>query len=376
MRCLLLFLCLCQTASAQSIVFSSDGRSAVVSGKSEVPVASVPSKETTEFVEVKPQPQPQVQPSSPPAPVPPQPAAAEVVQVSVVEDFLVSEPYCSACPPAKSRFLARGGKKENIINVATAKARFGKNISRIPFEFSATVVQTQTQVRHTAEQAVGVPSCNCSSACTCGCQAGRRCSCGWAQTTSSSAVSSPIVDTQWGRINLDTYNRPGCNCPMCQGIRHLQQQRQYQTMSIKRQPAQEPTPEDTVALMIPLLKLTSRDVLIDLGCGDGRILIEAVKQSGCWAIGIEIDPVMAEAARKAVLDNRLSDKIEIRVGDARTADLTEATAITAYLYPELLEKLSQRIKESPARVVASPYHEIPGLGQSLVGDIWIYRRDK
>jgi hypothetical protein len=77
-------------------------------------------------------------------------------------------------------------------------------------------------------------------------------------------------------------------------------------------------------------------------------------------------------ARHAVKNAGFDHMITIKIGDALDFDFTEATVATTYLYPPLLAKLSPKLK--PLRVVASPYHEIPGLSMTQIGDIWIYRR--
>lgn len=196
----------------------------------------------------------------------------------------------------------------------------------------------------------------------------------------------PVVNTQWGTIDLETYNR-NCNCSMCRGIRALQQQYraagQYRTMSYEPDlpPEQQPTPQDIVEEMVSLMQLTKDDVLADLGCGhDARILIHAVKATGCRGVGIEIDPVAAESARRSVSDAGLSGLISINPeqNGNSCSDALEfvperhgVTAITAYLYPELLNKLAPKMQS--VRVSASPYHQaFPGMVQH--GDVWIWRK--
>jgi hypothetical protein len=76
-------------------------------------------------------------------------------------------------------------------------------------------------------------------------------------------------------------------------------------------------------------------------------------------------------ARHAVKYAGLDHMITIKIGDALDFDLQNATVATTYLYPPLLAKLSPKLKS--LRVVASPYHSIPGLSMTQVGDIWIYR---
>jgi len=177
----------------------------------------------------------------------------------------------------------------------------------------------------------------------------------------------------WGTIDLETYGH-GCNCNMCRTIRGLQQtyrnQQRYHTQVILPDD-QQPCPQETVDRMLDLMELQPTDVIADLGCGDGRILIAAAKR-GVRGIGVELDPARASEAKRLVAAAGLSHMIQVIIGDARQFDTSKATAITAYLYPPLLKELAPKMQS--ARVVASPFHEIPGLAmdKTRYGDIWLY----
>ena len=195
------------------------------------------------------------------------------------------------------------------------------------------------------------------------------------QTVSLPAKSMPARYIQWpgwGTIDLATYNR-NCNCGMCQSIRAKQQeyQRQMQQYQSLIPADQQPCPIETIETMLDLMRLRSDDVLADLGCGDGRILIAAARR-GIRGIGVELDHARAEVAREAVRTAGVSHMVHIATGDARQFDTSQATAITAYLYPTLLEELAPKMKQ--VRVVASPFHEVPGLSMVRHGDVWIYRK--
>jgi precorrin-6B methylase 2 len=190
----------------------------------------------------------------------------------------------------------------------------------------------------------------------------------------------------YGRIDLRTYG--GCgnrNCQMCQQLLGMKANlSRYQPMSLPTVPIglpaddlpadQQPTPYDVVDQIAQQLQLTPSDVLADLGCGDARILIAAVKRYGCSGVGIEIDPKRAEQARQLVEKNGLSSRIEILTGDALQFDPEEykVTAITAYLYPDLLERLKDKMQS--AKVIVCPFHQIPGMEMTKVGDVWVARR--
>lgn len=92
-----------------------------------------------------------------------------------------------------------------------------------------------------------------------------------------------------------------------------------------------PTPQDVVDRMLALAEVSARDVVYDLGSGDGRIPITAAKKYGARGVGIEIDPRRIQEsianARAAGVD-RL---VEFRLGDVMQADVSEATVVTLYL---------------------------------------------
>lgn len=189
------------------------------------------------------------------------------------------------------------------------------------------------------------------------------------------SVSPPVrfIDWPgWGQIDLETYNR-NCTCSMCVSIRRMQQEyrRQMEAYRASSQvtPDQEGCPHDLVEEMLDRMDLRPDDVLGDMGCGDGRILIAAAKR-GIRGIGVEIDPQRADLARKRVLEAGVGDLVTIETGDALEFDFSRITAVTAYLYPPLLAKLSPRLVGK--RSVASPYHEIPGLSMVRAGDVWTY----
>lgn len=116
-----------------------------------------------------------------------------------------------------------------------------------------------------------------------------------------------------------------------------------------------PTPQDVVDRMLALAKVTKDDVVIDLGCGDGRIPITAAKVYGARGIGVDIDPQrIAEAnanARKEGVTSRVTFKLE----NALTTDVSTATVVTTYLLTasnlKLRPMLTRALKPG-ARIVA------------------------
>jgi SAM-dependent methyltransferase len=92
-----------------------------------------------------------------------------------------------------------------------------------------------------------------------------------------------------------------------------------------------PTPQDVVDRMLALGQVTKDDVVYDLGCGDGRIVITAAKQFGARGVGVDIDPQRIQEseanAKAAGVDKLVSFKLQ----DAMTVDVSPATVVTLYL---------------------------------------------
>lgn len=107
------------------------------------------------------------------------------------------------------------------------------------------------------------------------------------------------------------------------------------------------TPTSLLPLLLETANLTSEDVLIDLGCGDGRVLVEASKRYGCQGIGIEIDELLATQAREKIHDENLQDQITIHCGDVERLSFDNATVVFVFLpvssIPSLLRKLAKQL---------------------------------
>jgi hypothetical protein len=92
-----------------------------------------------------------------------------------------------------------------------------------------------------------------------------------------------------------------------------------------------PTPQEIVEEMLRLAEVAPGDVLYDLGCGDGRIVVTAAKKFGIRAVGVDINPVRIAEARANARKEGVSDQVQFILGDAKKADFKQATVITMYL---------------------------------------------
>ena len=113
-----------------------------------------------------------------------------------------------------------------------------------------------------------------------------------------------------------------------------------------------PTEDAAVTAMLTLAKVTKTDVVYDLGCGDGRILIAAAKQFGARGVGIEIDPALVKKAKAAVAKAGVGDKVTIIEGNIFDPDIKigDATVVTLFL----LESLNLRLREGRLQTDLKP----------------------
>jgi len=119
-----------------------------------------------------------------------------------------------------------------------------------------------------------------------------------------------------------------------------------------------PTPREVVDAMLTLAKVTDRDVVYDLGSGDGRIPIAAAKAYGARGIGIDIDPQRINEAKANAIAAGVTAKVTFLNQDLFTTDIHEATVVTMYLLPSLnlkvLPKLNAELKPG-TRVVSHQF---------------------
>ncbi|MCC7185872.1 MAG: methyltransferase domain-containing protein [Acidobacteria bacterium] len=107
-----------------------------------------------------------------------------------------------------------------------------------------------------------------------------------------------------------------------------------------------PTPQTVVDAMLKMANVTKNDVVYDLGCGDGRIVITAAKQFGARGVGIDIDPQRIKESNENAVTAGVTDKVKFSNSDifADSTNLSEATVVTLYLLPSLNVKLIPKLK--------------------------------
>lgn len=115
-----------------------------------------------------------------------------------------------------------------------------------------------------------------------------------------------------------------------------------------------PTPDQMVTAMLNAANVTSKDLVYDLGAGDGKIAIAAARQFGATAVGIEYDEKMAALATRNVARAAVQNKVTIIRGDIFKEDFSKASVLTLYLLPDLNHRLRPTIlKMKPGTRVVS-----------------------
>jgi SAM-dependent methyltransferase len=123
-----------------------------------------------------------------------------------------------------------------------------------------------------------------------------------------------------------------------------------------------PTPQDVVDRMLILGNVKDTDVLYDLGCGDGRIVITAANKYGARALGVDLEPYRVAEAKANAKAACVEGLVTIKLQDALTLDVSPATVVTLYLVEWSTQKLKQMLTsqlKQGARIVSHNY----GMGE-------------
>jgi len=106
-----------------------------------------------------------------------------------------------------------------------------------------------------------------------------------------------------------------------------------------------PTPQDAVDRMLTMASVTAQDYLIDLGSGDGRIVITAAEKFGARGFGVDLNPVRISEANDSARKSGVTDKVAFYQRNLFETDLSPATVITMYLLPEVNLELRPKLLE-------------------------------
>lgn len=104
-----------------------------------------------------------------------------------------------------------------------------------------------------------------------------------------------------------------------------------------------PTPDNVVAEMLKLAGVMKNDVVYDLGCGDGRVVITAARDLGARGVGVDIDPTRIKESNENARKAGVSDRVKFIQQDLFQTDLKEATVVTLYLLPDVNVRLRPKL---------------------------------
>lgn len=123
-----------------------------------------------------------------------------------------------------------------------------------------------------------------------------------------------------------------------------------------------PTPQDVVERMLALAAISQNDLVYDLGCGDGRVLVTAAKTYGCRCRGYDIDPLRVRDTLQNARKHGVEALIEVERKDIFTLDLKDADVVFLYLLPELNVRLIPQLQQlKPGARIVSHLFDMQGI---------------
>lgn len=199
-------------------------------------------------------------------------------------------------------------------------------------------------------------------------------------------LATAPTEADWSAVRLPAPLRP-----LYSALRPLRLARRYGLGLVRRVEPDlagfEPTPPDVVERMLALGEVGPGDVVYDLGCGDGRIVILAAKQFGARAVGVDLDPWCLARARANARREGMQRRVTFLRQDAKLVDLSLATVVTLYLTMagnlRVLPRLERDIRPG-ARIVSRDFripgwtpakHERIRLASGAITSLFLWRKD-
>ena len=132
-----------------------------------------------------------------------------------------------------------------------------------------------------------------------------------------------------------------------------------------------PTPQNVVDAMLALARVTSADIVYDLGSGDGRFLITAAQRYGARGVGVEVDRFVLREAEDNLKRSGVADRVRFINGDLFEADFHDATVVTLFLLPQMLARLLPKFRAlAPgSRIVSHQYYFGDELPAETIQDV-------
>ena len=122
----------------------------------------------------------------------------------------------------------------------------------------------------------------------------------------------------------------------------------------------EPSTDEIVTAMLKMAKVKKGDIVYDLGCGDGRIVIQAAKQFGVRGVGIDIDPKRIDESNANAQKAGVTNLVKFVEADLFESDIREATVVMLFLWPSVNLKLRPKLLKElkPGTRVVSHSHDM------------------
>ncbi len=137
-----------------------------------------------------------------------------------------------------------------------------------------------------------------------------------------------------------------------------------------------PSTDEAIDEMLALAQVASSDLLYDLGCGDGSIVVTAAQKCRCRAIGFDIDPQRVAESQENVWKSDLANLVRIEERDMFAVDLSEADVLMLYLLPNLNVRLIPQIaKMKPGARVVSQDFDMAGVIPDRVVQVYLPNRE-
>ncbi len=126
----------------------------------------------------------------------------------------------------------------------------------------------------------------------------------------------------------------------------------------------EPSPRDVVKEMLKMAEVRSTDVVYDLGCGDGRLVIEAARQMGARGVGIDLDPQRIRESVENAASAGVTELVRFSNRNLFAADVSEATVVMLFLFPDVNRRLRPKLisELKPSTRVLSYCHDMEPWG--------------
>jgi SAM-dependent methyltransferase len=119
------------------------------------------------------------------------------------------------------------------------------------------------------------------------------------------------------------------------------------------------TPDSVVEAMLSLASVGPRDFVIDLGSGDGRLVITAASKHGARGLGVDIDAKLVNLAKRFAERDGVADRAQFREQDLFETDVSAATVVTIYLLPSIMDRVAQKLRAELRPGTRVVVHDFP-----------------